>query len=298
MVGVLMGLTAAISFASLAIFTRIGSRHIGPRAGTAISMAPGFILALIPALLLDLPAFVEVPLVGFLWIALLAFFAYPLGRVLNFASVTRIGAARANTLFASAPIWAAVLAVIFLGERPNAAIIAGTIAVVVGVAIVVREGRAKVDENSGIISRPDFLGYLYGLGSAACYGATTVIMKSAVSDYAPPFIVAATSMAFGGIMMVPLAAADIPRAFRTSGRAVVMFAISGLLGGIGIIAISFGVKHSDVVVVSPTIAVSPLLTLILARIFLGRLEKITITLVVGALSVVGGTVLVAVGGTT
>ena len=298
MVGVLMGLTAATAYGFSTIFTRVGSQHIGPRPGTTISMAPSFILALVPALLLDMPAFVDVPLVGFLWMALLALFNYPLGRLLRITAVSRIGAARAATLTAAAPIWAAVLAVIFLGERPNAAIIIGTIAVVLGVALVVGEGRAKGNEDSGTTTRPELLGYLYGLGSAASFGATTVIMKSAVSDYAPPFIVAAITMAFGSIMIVPLAAGNIPRAFRTSGRAVVMFAITGLLSGVGVISILFGVKHSEVVVVAPIIAVSPLITLILAHIFLRGLEKITMTLVVGALLVVTGTVLVAVGGTT
>ena len=148
------------------------------------------------------------------------------------------------------------------------------------------------------ISRFELLGYLYGLGTGVCYGASTVVMSTAVSDHAPPFVVAAIAMAFGTIMTVPLAGMGIPRAFQASPKGFGMFALAGVTGGAGVLAILFGVKHSEVVVVLPLISVSPLITLFMARIFLRRLEKITITLVMGTLLVVAGTVLVAVGGTT
>ena len=146
MIGVLMGLSAAFSFAWSGIFTRLGTQRIGSRSGAAISMLPAAPLAMIPALIFDLNGFVGISVVGFLWIALVALLNYPIGRILNIASVSRIGAARGNTLFSSAPIWGAILAIIFLGERPNPAIIAGTVLVVLGIALVV--GEAGVSQSS------------------------------------------------------------------------------------------------------------------------------------------------------
>ena len=99
------------------------------------------ILATIPALILDLPDLARIPVAGFLWIVLLAFVGYPLAKSSNFASISRIGAARASPLFASSPVWSTILAVAFLGERPNGLIIGGTVAIVAGVILIVTEGR-------------------------------------------------------------------------------------------------------------------------------------------------------------
>ena len=292
-----MGLTAAAGFGLAQLFTRLGTLHVDTLPGAVISTVPSFLLSLTVALSLDLPAFVEVPLVGFLWMALLAVINYPLGRVLDIMTTSRLGAARSATVIASAPIWSAILAISFLGERPNAAIVVGTIAVVVGVAVIVREARTN-ESRVTTATRTDPLGYLFGLGTGVCYGAMPVLSKTAVSDYAPPQLVAAITVGMGVVMVTSMGAPGIPRAFRSSRNGVAMFALSGLFGGAGLLSIMFGVKHSDVVIVTPIMSISPLVTLILVSVFLRRLERITVTLVLGTLVVVTGAVLVAVGGTT
>ena len=60
---------------------------------------------------------------------------------------------------------------------------------------------------------------------------------------------------------------------------------------------SFALEHGEVVVISPIVSVSPLITLVLAWALLRQLERITLPLVIGALLVVGGVALVAIGDT-
>lgn len=134
---------AAVGFASSTIFTRLAGRSLAIPTGTAISVVASLMLAIIPALLLDLPAFARIPVAGFLWIALLAFFNYPLARMLNFFAISRIGAARASPLFSSSPLWSTLLAVTFLGERPHWVTIIGTLCIVSGAIIIVSERRAR-----------------------------------------------------------------------------------------------------------------------------------------------------------
>ena len=143
MEGIIFALLAAVGFASSAIFTRLAGRGIGVPTGTALSVISSLALAVIPALLLDLPAFAKIPIVGFLWIVLLAFINYPLARMLNFFAISRIGAARASPLFSSSPLWATLLAVIFLGERPHWVVVVGTLCIVAGAIIVVAERRQR-----------------------------------------------------------------------------------------------------------------------------------------------------------
>ena len=139
---VVFALLAAVGFASSSIFTRLAGRGIAIPTGTAISVVASLVLAIIPALALDLPAFARIPVAGFLWIALLAFVNYPLARMLNFFAISRIGAARASPLFSSSPLWSTLLAVMFLGERPHWVTIIGTLCIVSGAILIVSERRA------------------------------------------------------------------------------------------------------------------------------------------------------------
>ena len=136
-----MAVCAAAGFAIGGICARLAGQQVSIITGTAMSVVASLALAAIPALVLELPALSAIPVTGFLWIALLAVVNYPLARTFNYASIRRIGAARAAPLFSSSPLWATLLAVLFLGERPNVTIIAGTLAIVAGVVVIVNEGR-------------------------------------------------------------------------------------------------------------------------------------------------------------
>lgn len=147
-------------------------------------------------------------------------------------------------------------------------------------------------------SRSENIGYLFGLAAGVCYGAWSVITKTAITDYdIPPLLFAAATFAFGTFMFAPLLVYSAPRAFKSSKQALGLFALSGLGGGVAVIALSFGLQKGDVSVVGPILSASPLITLILVRIFLERLEIISPTVVIGSLLVVGGTVMVVVGDT-
>ena len=139
-------------------------------------------------------------------------------------------------------------------------------------------------------------GYIYGLIAGISYGAWTVIAKTAISDYhIPPLVFAGTAFFFGTIMFAPVLAYSVPRAIGASKSALAMFALSGIGSGVAIVALSFGLERGDVTVIAPIVSVSPLITLVLLRVFLQQLERISIRLVGGALLVVGGAVLIVIG---
>ena len=166
-----------------------------------------------------------------------------------------------------------------LHERINASRVLGYVS-----GIVANSGRS-----------PSF-GYILGLGAGICYGAWSVITKTAITNHdIPPLLFATSTFALGTLMFAPVLAYSVRRAVKSSRAALGLFALSGLSSGTAIIALSFGLEKGDVTVVSPIIAVSPLITLVLVRLFLERLEKINTTLVMGSLLVVGGTVMVVVG---
>ena len=141
MLPIIMAVCAAAGFATGGIFARLAGQRVPVLTGTGISVVASLALAAIPALALELPALSAIPVTGILWIVLLALVNYPLARTFNYASVRRIGAARASPLFSTSPLWATLLAFLFLGERPNGIVIAGTLVIVAGVVVIVTERR-------------------------------------------------------------------------------------------------------------------------------------------------------------
>jgi len=75
--------------------------------------------------------------ITFLWFGLIGIINYVMGRQFNYISIRRIGVTKASPLFSSAPLFAMILAVSFLGESVNLAIITGTLIIVGGLYLVV-----------------------------------------------------------------------------------------------------------------------------------------------------------------
>ena len=293
MIGILLALGAALGFALPRVFVRLARRDLSSRTGTAITLVPNLLVSTIPALVLDLPAYVEITLVVFLWIGLMALLANPLGRLLEFISLSNIGVARSAPLGGSAPLFAVVLAVIFLGERPNLPIIMGTLAVVGGVAFIL------VTEHGGGLgqrfTKSDVIGYGAALGSAAGYSGMTVIAKTVVTDFAHPLVVASITSILGFLFLLPLTAQELPRTVRASRQSAMMYVLAGIAAGLGTICLLFSLERIDVVVALPLLSLGPLINLVIVRAFMQRLERLTIPLVLGTFVAVGGTVLVVVG---
>ena len=145
-------------------------------------------------------------------------------------------------------------------------------------------------------TRVEVAGYAAGLVSGLCYGALNIVAKTVITDYnVPPVVVASIALLFGIILLGLLAGPELPRAFQSPKRYVAMYALAGVSGAIGVIFLFSSLERADVVVVSPIIAMNPLFILVMTRMFLRRLERLTLPVVLGTLLVVGGTVLVVAG---
>ena len=148
------------------------------------------------------------------------------------------------------------------------------------------------------VRRQEMTGYVFGLMAGFFYGAWNIVAKTAINDYQiPPILFATIAFCFGVLMFTPFLVTGVPKALVHSRFSLAMFALSGIASGSAIIALSFGLEKGDVTVVAPVVSISPLITLVLARVFMERLEKVTWTLLMGVLLVVVGTGIVVVGDT-
>ena len=140
MLGVVLAITAAFCWGTGAIFSRLGLQSIKASTGTFISVLSSVSLVVILALSLNFDAVVNLSLTTFLWFSLIGFINYFIGRQFNYRSIKYIGVIKATPLFASAPLFALILAVTITGESVNPAIVIGTLAVVGGLGLVITSG--------------------------------------------------------------------------------------------------------------------------------------------------------------
>lgn len=141
--GILLAFVAANSWAISYIFTRMGLQAgMRPVQGTLVSLLSSFVVVALMASFVDIRALLAVPVTVIAWFAMVGIVNFPLGRLLNFLSVDRLGPARAAPVLAASPVFTIVLAAVIVGERPSPLTIAGTLAILAGITVIMSERRS------------------------------------------------------------------------------------------------------------------------------------------------------------
>ncbi|PKB70235.1 MAG: hypothetical protein BZY77_00975 [SAR202 cluster bacterium Io17-Chloro-G5] len=300
MAAVAFSILAAFGFASSAVLSRQGLQAIFPLPGVMVSLIFSFLFTGIMALLFAFSDIGSIPQAALLWILGLGIVNYFGGRTQNFLSVNLIGASRASLFVASQAPFAALFAVAFTGESLHLLVGLGTVGVVGG--LIFASGTSILEGWRG--DKIFVLGYLMALGAGASYGATNVMAKQTLEVFDSPLVITMLSMLVGMLVLAPLVGASTAHSgvHREKGQgfsknlwSLRWVALAGIASGIAVISLYFAVQRADVVVISPIVSSSPLITLFLAHVFLARLERITKRLLFGALLTVGGVVLVVIG---
>ena len=300
MAAVAFSILAAFGFASSAILSRQGMQAVFPLPGVMVSLFFSLLFAATMALLFAFSDIGSIPQAALLWILGLGVVNYLGGRSQNFLSVNLIGASRASLFVASQAPFAALFAVAFTGESMHLLVGLGTAGVVGG--LIFASGASILD--GWRTDKIFVLGYLMALGAGASYGATNVMAKQTLEVFDSPLVITTLSMMVGMVVLAPLVGASTAHSgvHRDKGQgisknlwALRWVALAGIASGIAVISLYFAVQRADVVVISPIVSSSPLITLLLAHIFLARLERVTRRLVFGAALTVGGVLLVVLG---
>ncbi|MCH8987671.1 MAG: DMT family transporter [Chloroflexi bacterium] len=306
MAAVGLSILAAFGFASSAVLSRQGMQAIFPLPGVMVSLFVSFLLSSVMVLLFAFSDISSIPQAAVFWILGLGVMNFLGGRSQNFLSVNMIGASRASLFVSSQAPFAAIFAVTFTGESIHPLVALGTVGVVGGLLFASGDSILQGWRTDKIF----LLGYLMALGAGASYGATNVMAKQTLQVYDSPLMMTAFSMLVGLVVLSPLVGASAAhsgvirtrntgvRGYRGFLRSLSSFkfvALSGLASGIAVIAWYFAVQRADVVVISPIVSSSPLITLFLAHLFLARLERVTRRLAAGAALTVIGVLLVVWG---
>ena len=137
MLGVALSLAAALGFAGSAVFARIGLQHVRPTTGTLVSLLIGIGFTLSLSIIFNRREIMALSGIAFLWFFISGVINFPLGRLLNYTGVSKIGVSKSTPIVGSSPLFAAMLAITVGGETINAFIMIGTLAIIGGVALIV-----------------------------------------------------------------------------------------------------------------------------------------------------------------
>jgi drug/metabolite transporter, DME family len=228
-------------------------------------------------------------------------FGAAFGRILTIISVDRLGPSISVPLQGSVyPLSAVAIGVVFLNEEVTVTQLCGIGILLTGIWLLSRIGPGRTQSHSSSLTsstqRRSFLrpGVIFPLLAGLCYSGADFFRKSGI-EIVPDPIIGTTIGVVSSFVFWTLAAAVLKplRAEITFGAGIKFFALAGLTSSAAVLSVINALETGDVSTISPIVASQPLPTMILSGLFLRGIDRITRTIVIGALLVVGGIVLIS-----
>jgi drug/metabolite transporter (DMT)-like permease len=214
-----------------------------------------------------------------------------MGRLATFAGVDRVGASVNSAGISTRPLFAAGLAVAWLGEQVSVLTVAGVVVLVAGLAVL---ALARGGDLSGWAPWE----LVFPLAAAATFGVGNVLRRYGLQLTATtPLEAVALNELAALVVLGSYALARNPRdVFRAPAKSYAFFAGSGAITAVALLSLFTALQHPEgrVVIVDPLTASAPLFTAVFSYFLLQDLERVTRGVVAGAALIVAGTALVTV----
>ena len=295
MLAIALSLLSAASLGNGAVTGRMGMQGVHPIAVIGVALVVGFVGVVIVDLALNPSGVFQAPREALPWIVAFGLVQFAVGRSTAYASMSAIGASRVSLFISTQVPFAAFFAIAFTGENLTPLVAVGTLAVMAGLLLASGDSITQ----GWRTDRRYLLGCLSGLMAGAATGGSTVLAKQTVGVSDSPLTITALGMLAAMFIVIPVVsiiAARSPAVRAFDWKSMGFVCLSGLSTTVSIVAQLFAVQRADVLIVAPILATFPLWTLLLAHIFIARLERITLRLTIGAVVTVAGVAAVAVGG--
>ena len=280
----IFALAAAAAFGASGVASKRGLAHVESLTGTIVTVGTCFAVYLVTA-----PFWMRTGdwfTAGF-WIFVVVGIMQPaLSMYFANEAFSRAGATVVATFTGTTPLFAAALAIGFLGERLTLAIAAGTVLTVLGITTLAwmpgSRGSGWVRGGGGAAAA-----LLFATGTAVIRGVNQVIGKVGIDLLPNPFMAGFCSFA---VSFVVLAVVYRWRRGRWPGRipgpGLKYFGITGVCVAFGIGFVYTALLAGAVTVVAPIVATYPVFTMLAAAAV--RDERITATVLAGVALVVVG----------
>jgi len=238
---------------------------------------------IISLILIPFDRFATRAVLYFIGVGLMGPFA---GRYLFFVGVNRVGASIASPLSQTKPLYAAIAAVLILGETLTLSIILGTLLMIGGAAVISSE------ESGGKIEKEWSKKELgFPILAAACFGVAHILRKMGLNITPEPLVglTVQNAAALAFFPLLVMAQGSRQSIVLRDKRAWLIFSLAGLFFTICQFCLFSALSLGQVIIVTPLTSLSPFFVLLLVGIFLKRQERVTWKLVLGTIFIVGGT---------
>lgn len=277
-------LLASALFGAAMVLANVGLRYVDSARGALIAIPATAALYWVLALALlrtdhwNAAALAIFVVVGVVFPAVVTLLGYESNRL--------AGPTVTGTLSSTTPLFAALGAVVFLGEALTPAVAVGTSAIVLGVvALSWRRAGASRAWAPWIVVLP--------LAGAAIRGGAITTVKAGLALWPDPFVAVLVGYTVSSLtVLVATRAAPRPRGAPLDRRAIPWLLAVGFCNGMAMLATYAALGRGKVSVVSPLIVTYPLFTLALSALFL-RSERLDARTLFGVVFAVGGVVILA-----
>ena len=283
---ILLALGAALSFAFNQICARIGFTYAGTT--TALVLTIGTSSSVLFVTLGPLITWNDPPLWALSLFMLAGIISPLVTQLLLYVSVPKVGITRASPLRNTTPLFAGLVAIVFLGERWTFALLFGTVLIMLGATLLgMRESKAPQAFQRRYLMMPLLAGFLGGFG---------VPLRKYAFAYVTSVPLAACALSTGAILglTVYLLATGKYRDVVLTRHAVRWFGLTGILAGLAVTGSLSALQMGEVVIVAPLVATVPLFTVILSAVFLRSLERVTWRIALGAACICIGSIVLIV----
>jgi len=206
-------------------------------------------------------------------------------RALFYEGITRIGVARAGPLRGAEPLFATIIAIVLLHERPGIMVYLGT-ALIMGSLWLISGSR-------GGAAKWRLVDAALPLGAGLVSAISQTLRKEGLKILPNPFvataIVTSTSLALLISFILLTKRVNLLRMPRQS---FLFFVAAGCVAVSAQVTNFIAIGQGDLSVIIPLLNTTPLFTVLFSGLFLRSLETLSPRIVVGASLMVGGVVLI------
>ena len=296
--GVLFAVGTSVAFGLGSTVARLGLVGTPIVTGTVVSMIAATMLLVGVAAPGYASALGAIETSSWALIVFTAVINYPIGRLLLFNAMRRIGVARGNTIVSANPVVAGTIAVLWLGEALGLQMGAGMAACVGGGVLVAWAARQGPSADESALAEDPRLaesttGILAAVGAMLSYGTVSALVKKIVTDVTDPIVAASLVFSFGTAMVamlsLPRLRAELPQiTFRRAWQ----LALGGSGMSLGILLFYNAADRAPITAVAPVVALAPIIAILFSQVIARRFELVDKRIWLGAASVVAGVALI------
>lgn len=292
--GVILAVGAAIGFALQQVFIRLGTDDGKTFDALFVVIVTNVVFIVPVTLLLYYPSF-RLTLTAVIMFTFAGLGATLLGRLFHYMSIERVGASRSSPIVSSDALFAALVAVLILGERLSTEHLIGVILIVVGVAAISRE--LSQDSGQNLSSKELMIGLSLPLFAAFLYGVEPTLAKIGFNE-GTPFLVGLSIKTVGaivGFLAYLHWAGAVPTVDDLSGPNTKWYVAAGAANTGFLFCYYAALTIAPVIVVYPIIPSSILIVLLVSYLYLPRrLEIVSPKLAASAFVIITGVLVITI----